>query len=211
MYPRKLKGVSEKWRRLYFQRKSLWIWMLDLGLLIYERITTRMWRIAKMDNIRLLRIIIHIFVTLLASIKIRSWKIQYLYFHKEIKPNFIELFNARQSRPQEVNFTHSSFNQKLAVLWIFTDIGKYARYKPKFNLSSLFWFFKFFKKVINIEAAKPLLFMKRYPSGAPSEIVALWPDLKWGQPIVVFVVGFLITYAWFKGLWWLDDTYRRSI
>lgn len=42
--------------------------MLDLGLLIYERITTRMWRIAKMDNIRLLRIIIHIFVTLLSSI-----------------------------------------------------------------------------------------------------------------------------------------------
>lgn len=141
MYPRKLKGVSEKWRRLYFQRKSLWIWMLDIGLLIYESITTRMWRIAKMDNIRLLCIIIHIFVTLLASIEIHSWKIQYLYFHKEIKPNFIELFNARQSRPQEVNFTHSSFNQKLAVLWIFTDIGKYARYKPKFNLSSLFWFF----------------------------------------------------------------------
>lgn len=68
MYPRKLKGVSEKWRRLYFQRKSLWIGMLDLGLLIYESITTRMWRIAKMDNIRLLCIIIHTFVTLLASI-----------------------------------------------------------------------------------------------------------------------------------------------
>lgn len=37
-------------------------------LLIYESITTRMWRIAKMDNIRLLCIIIHTFVTLLASI-----------------------------------------------------------------------------------------------------------------------------------------------
>lgn len=32
------------------------------------------------------------------------------------KPNFMELFIARQSRPQEVNITHSSFNQKLAVL-----------------------------------------------------------------------------------------------
>lgn len=142
MYPRKLKGVSEKWRRLYFQRKYLWIWMLELGLLIYESITTRMWRIAKMDNIRLLCIIIHIFVTLLASIEIHSWKIQYLYFHKEIKPNFIELFDARQSRPSRSKLhTHSSFNQKLAVLWIFTELGKYARYKPKFNLSSLFWFF----------------------------------------------------------------------
>lgn len=53
---------------------------------------------------------------------------------------------------QEVNFTHSSFNQKLAVLWIFTELGKYARYKPKFNLSSLFWFL-IFQKIIIIEAA----------------------------------------------------------
>lgn len=46
--------------------------MLDLELLIYHSITTRVWRIARMGYIRLLCIIIHVFVTLLAKVYIGS-------------------------------------------------------------------------------------------------------------------------------------------